>query len=188
MSIYKSLSQAREAFHKLELKKSGINKFAGYSYFELADFLQPGMQCLADHGLVPVISFSESMATMTIHDVDSDASIVITSPMSRAALKGCHDVQNLGAVQTYLRRYLWIAALEIIEHDAVDGSQPAQPEYITESQLADLQGLMDEVGADEAKFKEWLKRSLKVPNGDLDKISKSAYKSVVAALEKKRGA
>jgi hypothetical protein len=40
--------------------------------------------------------------------------------MSSAALKGCHDVQNLGAVQTYLRRYLWVNAFEIVEHDAIE--------------------------------------------------------------------
>jgi hypothetical protein len=50
--------------------------------------------------------------------------------MSSAALKGCHDVQNLGAVQTYLRRYLWTNAFEIVEHDALDattgGVEPAK--------------------------------------------------------------
>jgi hypothetical protein len=42
--------------------------------------------------------------------------------MSRAELKGCHEVQNLGAVQTYLRRYLWTTAMEIVEHDALDAT------------------------------------------------------------------
>ena len=45
--------------------------------------------------------------------------------MSSAALKGCHEVQNLGAVQTYIRRYLWVTALEIVEHDAIDSSPGA---------------------------------------------------------------
>ena len=48
--------------------------------------------------------------------------------MSSAALKGCHEVQNLGAVQTYLRRYLWVTAMEIVEHDALDSSEPLKPE------------------------------------------------------------
>jgi hypothetical protein len=46
--------------------------------------------------------------------------------MSTAALKGCHEVQNLGAVETYIRRYLWVTALEIVEHDAIDSAEPAQ--------------------------------------------------------------
>jgi len=128
MSIYQKLADARTDFHSRQLKKSGKNKFAGYSYFELADFLLPGLDCMNAQGLVPVISFGTELATMTIYDSESNDSIAITSPMSSAALKGCHEVQNLGAVQTYLRRYLWMAALEIIEHDAVDASgQAAKP-------------------------------------------------------------
>jgi hypothetical protein len=42
--------------------------------------------------------------------------------MGSAALKGCHEVQNIGAVETYQRRYLWVAALEIVEHDALDAT------------------------------------------------------------------
>ena len=37
-----------------------------------------------------------------------------------------HDVQNLGAVQTYLRRYLYVNAFEIVEHDTLDKSKPAE--------------------------------------------------------------
>ena len=42
--------------------------------------------------------------------------------MGEADLKGCHSVQNLGAVQTYTRRYLYITAFEIVEHDALDAT------------------------------------------------------------------
>jgi hypothetical protein len=31
-------------------------------------------------------------------------------------------VQNLGAVQTYLRRYLWTNCFELVEHDALDAT------------------------------------------------------------------
>jgi hypothetical protein len=43
--------------------------------------------------------------------------------MGSAALKGCHEVQNIGAVETYQRRYLWVTAMEIVEHDALDSSE-----------------------------------------------------------------
>jgi hypothetical protein len=123
MSIYKKLSDAREHFHALELKKTGHNKFAGYKYFELGDFLIPALNVLKIYGIVSVISFGKEIATMRLIDIDRpDNFIEITSPMSSAALKGAHDIQNLGAVQTYLRRYLWVAALEIVEHDALDAT------------------------------------------------------------------
>ena len=120
MSVYTKLNEARFKFHSMELKKSGHNKFSGYYYFELGDFLVPAMKVFREVGLCAVVSFTADVASMTIIDTEDNSQIVITSPMGSAALKGCHDVQNVGAVETYQRRYLWVAALEIVEHDAID--------------------------------------------------------------------
>lgn len=123
MNVYEKLNAAREEFHRAKLKKSGQNKFAGYQYFELGDFIIPALEIFKKHNLASVISFGLTEAQMQIVDTEfPEQRIVITSPMSTAALKGCHEVQNLGAVQTYLRRYLWVAALEIVEHDALDAT------------------------------------------------------------------
>jgi hypothetical protein len=124
MSVYKKLMTARKQFHALELKKTGHNKFAGYYYFELGDFLLPALGVFDSVGLCALpVSFTKDTATMTILDVDKpDDRIVFESPMGSAALKGCHEVQNIGAVETYQRRYLWVAALEIVEHDALDAT------------------------------------------------------------------
>jgi hypothetical protein len=130
MNIYQKLNSARAKFHSIELKKSGHNKFAGYKYFELGDFIIPALGIFKEVGLTGIISFGKEEASLTIVDVDTENKIVITSPMSTAALKGCHEVQNLGAVQTYLRRYLWVAALEIVEHDAIDSSDKVTDEGI----------------------------------------------------------
>jgi hypothetical protein len=131
MNVYEKLNIARKKFHGIELKKSGHNKFAGYKYFELGDFIIPALDIFNEVGLTALISFGKEEASMTIIDVDKpEDRIVINSPMSTAALKGCHEVQNLGAVQTYLRRYLWVAALEIVEHDALDSSPKLTDEGI----------------------------------------------------------
>lgn len=122
MSVVKKLNEARTKFHALELKKSGLNKFAGYSYFELADFLVPALRIFNEVGLCAFVSFDKELATMTICDVDGSEAIKITSPLGSAALKGCHEIQNIGACETYCRRYLWVAALEIVEHDALDAT------------------------------------------------------------------
>lgn len=128
MNVYAKLQAARIKLHSTELKKSGHNKFAGYSYFELADFVVPALQIFDSLKLCGVVSFGKELATLTIVDLESGEKIEITSPMSSAALKGCHEVQNLGAVETYIRRYLWVAALEIVEHDALDASEPVKDE------------------------------------------------------------
>ena len=133
MNVYKKLQKARIKLQQTELKKSGKNKFAGYEYFELGDFL-PAIQRICDEvGLCGVVSYDEVNATLTIHDTDGDGTIVFSSPMSSAELKGCHAVQNLGAVQTYLRRYLWTNAFEIVEHDSLDattGSVDVKPKPV----------------------------------------------------------
>ena len=123
MNVYQKLNLAREVFHQQKLKKSGLNKFAGYQYFELGDFIIPALEIFKHFGLTSVISFGKETADMRIYNTDKpDEVIVIESPMSEANLKGSHPIQNLGAVQTYLRRYLWVAALEIVEHDALDAT------------------------------------------------------------------
>jgi hypothetical protein len=123
MNVYQKLNEARDEFHQAKLKKSGHNKFANYYYFELGDFVIPALEIFKQIGLTSIISFGKEEASMTIVNNDKpEEKIIITSPMSSAALKGCHEVQNLGAVQTYIRRYLWVAALEVLEHDALDGT------------------------------------------------------------------
>ncbi len=139
MNVYQKLNEARNLFHQAPLKKSGHNKFAGYSYFELGDFVVPALEIFKQVGLTSVISFKQDEAMMQIINTDKpDEVVTITTPMSEANLKGCHPVQNLGAVQTYIRRYLWVAAMEIVEHDALDSTTgdktkevaPAQPKKV----------------------------------------------------------
>lgn len=119
--VHKKLMQARIQFQRKELRKTGHNEFSGYYYFELCDFLPTVQTIFADIGLCGVVSFTADLATLTITDVDDGTSTTITSPMGSAKLKACHEVQNIGAVETYQRRYLWITAMEIVEHDALDG-------------------------------------------------------------------
>lgn len=124
LNVYQKLNEARTKFHALQLKKTGHNKFAGYYYFELGDFLIPALNVFGEVGLCALpVSFDKDFARMTIVNTEKpDERIVFESPMGSAALKGCHEVQNIGAVETYQRRYLWVAALEIVEHDALDAT------------------------------------------------------------------
>lgn len=158
MSVYKKLMEARIRLQNTKLQKTGENKFAKYSYFELGDFLPAVQQIFRELGLCGVVSYAPDLATLTITDVDGGGEIRITSPMAGADLKGCHPIQNLGAVETYTRRYLWVAALEIVEHDVLDAttgkdnpktkSVPAEIwDKIPEAMQRKLQGVADEVRA-----------------------------------------
>jgi len=100
MSVFTKLNQARIKLQNTELTKSGHNKFAGYRYFELGDFLPTVQNIFADLGLCGIVSYGTEIASLTIVDTEDNSNIVITSPMGSAALKGCHEVQNIGAVET----------------------------------------------------------------------------------------
>lgn len=123
MSAHLKLMKARVKLQGIELKKSGQNKFAGFSYFELGDFLPAIQSIFAEVGLCGVVSYATDYAYLRIYDVEKPADpIVIMSPMAELVLKGSHPIQNVGAIQTYQRRYLWMTALEIVEHDELDAT------------------------------------------------------------------
>jgi hypothetical protein len=144
--VHKKLMQARMLLQNAPLKKSGHNKFAGYSYFELGDFIPTINEIFFDVGLCGIISYDSEIASLTITDTDDGTNIIITSPMAEANLKGCHPIQNLGAVETYTRRYLWVTAMEIVEHDALDSSAPIKEEKVI---ITPTQGAMDNIPEDE---------------------------------------
>lgn len=181
MSVYKKLQEARVKLQSINLKKSGKNKFAGYEYFELGDFLPAIQKICNEIGLCGVVSFNKEEATLSIYDVDGGGPIVFSSPMSSAQLKGCHDVQNLGAVQTYLRRYLWTNAFEIIEHDALDAitGKKDKVNYISVAQQDELKELISRAEVDVSKFLSYFKAA------SVEKLLASNYEPAKIALKKK---
>ena len=149
MGVHKKLMEARIALQAAPLKKSGHNKFAGYQYFELGDFLPTINQIFSKVGLCGVVSFDKELATLTITDTDDNSEIKLTSPMADANLKGCHPIQNLGAVETYTRRYLWVSAMEIVEHDALDSSAPLKEDKVV---ISPTQGAQDNIPPEELQY------------------------------------
>lgn len=160
--VYLKLMRARLMLQDKQLKKSGHNKFAGYSYFELGDFIPTINEIFFDVGLCGVVSYDAEIASLTITDVDDGTSIVITSPMADANLKGCHPIQNLGAVETYTRRYLWVTAMEIVEHDALDSSAPLKEEKVI---ITPTQGIADTLPPEEMEYLRELAIELMVLDG-----------------------
>ena len=69
MSVYKKLQEARIMLQRTKLSKSGKNKFAGYEYFELGDFLPAIQEICQKVGLCGVVSFNHEMAFLQINDV-----------------------------------------------------------------------------------------------------------------------
>jgi hypothetical protein len=132
MSVYKKLQKARVMLLSSDIKKSGKNKFAGFEYFELADFLPAITNIFDSVGLCGTVRFDTYTATLTIIDSEEPfGSIEFASPLVYAENAKGQAIQSLGATHTYMRRYLWLMAMEIVEHDAVDAApQEEKPKPI----------------------------------------------------------
>lgn len=129
MNIYEKLQEMRCELQKKELKKTGQNKFVGYEYYELKDFMPEINELMREYKVTSVLTYGIKYAKLVIVNSEKpEETIIFRSPMSEANLKGTHAVQNLGAVETYLRRYLYITAFEIVENDALDATHDKEAE------------------------------------------------------------
>lgn len=64
MNIYAKLMTARITLQSSQMKKSEKNKFVGYEYFELGDFIPHALKAFAECGLCGVVSFSHNIAAL----------------------------------------------------------------------------------------------------------------------------
>ena len=137
-NIYLKLSEARTRFLAAPVKKSGVNRFAEYKYFELEDIVPPATAIFNDLGLIYMISFTSDIAIGTLINSDKPEEIVnFTSPMLPLTVvdkggeikppAGMNSIQALGGAETYQRRYLWMLALDIVEADSFDATQGKTP-------------------------------------------------------------
>ena len=126
LNVYGKLAQARVDLQKKDLTKSGLNKFAGFKYYELSDFLPHINNIFNELGLVSQFILTENTGELTIFDTTSEGSITFTTPTEELVQKGMQPIQALGSKHTYLKRYLYLNALEIVESDIVDASDSKQ--------------------------------------------------------------
>ena len=123
-TIFKRLQEIKAQLSATKLTKSGKNTYSGYSYFELSDFLPTLIKLCNDNGVYTQVSFTNDIAILTAINVDNPQERVeVTSPMREAEVKGAVSIQQLGAVQTYERRYLYMAMFDIVDNDVCDAVQ-----------------------------------------------------------------
>lgn len=136
-NVRQKLSEARRRFLEAGVQKTGINRYAEFKYFTLEDIVPVKTQIFNDLGLVDTISFGmdNGNAILTLYNVDSNLQedfLVFVSPTAADESLIKNPIQKLGAIETYVRRYLYMLELDIIEPDAIDETSgkdeaPAQP-------------------------------------------------------------
>jgi len=143
MSVYRKLQAVRYELSKLNLKKSGKNKFAGFEYFELGDFMPTAHKLMDAAGICGVFNINTAVTTLDIFDNEPNGgSVQFSSPTVMAENAKGQPIQSLGSTHTYMRRYMWLIALELSEHDEVDAvagsTPPAKPKPEAKTVVAEL--------------------------------------------------
>lgn len=191
--LFEKIQAVRVGLQDMEIKKSGkMNGRDNKLYLELADFIHPLNQLMLAERFTAIVNFTPENATLTAYDFDSEQTFTITSPMREAKVQGCNDMQNLGAVETYQRRYLYMAMFDIAESDMLDGGtgdngKPKADKPIekpTPEQLKEAQ----ELKLDLNKVAAYWKKSVdEISKEDLAK-SIQMQKDAIAKLQAKKAA
>lgn len=218
MNVYGKLAVARAQLQSEPLKKSGVNKYAGFNYFELGDFLPRVNKIFSDIGLCSVFNIIDAhtetapdgtvteenkKAILIIINADKPVeSITFSSPVAEATMKGATPIQMLGSEHTYMRRYLWLEAMEITENDGMDAVSGKDAQKGSEQSErvrveTDQNGMSKNVPLITAEQKHWMNTVLdreqrqffmdKLNIVQIDQMSKKDASDIMVAYAKKHG-
>lgn len=134
-NVYQKLLKARAMFLASGTQKSGKNMQLAFKYFELDDIVPVATQIFEEVGLISLVSFEGDKAVMQILNTDAPDEIAsFTAPfatlepiVSNTGKKATNEMQALGSSITYMRRYLYMIALDICEPDEIDSGLKGTP-------------------------------------------------------------
>lgn len=128
MNVYQKLIKARAQFLNEGVEKSGKNMNIGFKYFELTDIVPSVTKIFEEIGLISIVNFSNDTAIMTVINCDNpDEAVGFSAPfnqiapiISNAGKAVTNEMQALGSSITYMRRYLYMIAMDIVENDEIE--------------------------------------------------------------------
>ena len=160
MNIYEKVNKIKEGILKANLKKSGVNKFSNFNYYELADITPTIISLCNKYNVMTHISFMSDYAKLEIIDIEKPNDVLnYFSPMKDITIKGANEIQALGGVETYQRRYLYMMAFDIIENDMFDATAGRTDEDVAKAFVfgkGKCEGkTILEVYKDDPKYLQW---------------------------------
>ena len=174
MNLNESVIKIRVELQNSKINKSGKNKHAGFTYYELADFLPKLNELMLAHGINDKISIKDGSASITLikgeeREEYSIPFIMFETPLANSGKPMMQDIQYLGALNTYYKRYLYLNAFGITDGEVIDS--------IDNSSLTkhSTYGGMSEQQATDKATQDGLNKIL----GGLDKAENYPYKDKV---------
>lgn len=123
--LNESIISIRVKLQNAKLKKSGKNKFAGFDYFELSDFLPKLNELMLEEGVNDLFTIKEGYAKLILIKGEEKQEYEIPferfeTPLNKSGQPSMQDIQYLGALNTYYKRYLYLNALGITDGEVID--------------------------------------------------------------------
>lgn len=170
LNLNQSIAKIKVELQKSKLKMSGKNKFVGFNYFELSDFLPRLNELLLEYGvndnftITTDSTFGTDYAVLTLIKKEEKQEYkmpfkLFDTPLNTGVnkvtgeaekVKCMQDIQYLGALNTYYKRYLYMNAFGITDGDVIDGidntsiASKKSVSLATEKQIANLKKLYSE--------------------------------------------
>lgn len=168
-NLNESIIEIRVKLQNAKLKKSGKNKFAGFDYFELADFLPKLNELMLEEKVNDRFYIKDNLATLELQKDDEINTytmpfVMFDTPLTFKKDKNgnfikdkneeylqvpsMQDIQYLGALNTYYKRYLYLNAFGITDGEVIDSMNNEELETDTTNYREKLIEFCSEKGID----------------------------------------
>lgn len=176
-----ALAKAQGEFKAVARDKEVSTGSYKFRYAELGTILESVRPVLSKHGIAVIQPLDEGAI---ITELRHEAGGVISARFPFPSMPA--NVQQLGSLITYLRRYCLVSLLGIATEDDDDGGQApptaeGKPKTISDSQRRRLFAIAQEHGLDETR----LRAIIQTHTGDTttSSITAETYDLIVAAVE-----
>ena len=161
-TLYGKLKQIKVELRKVINTKSGYNIHNKFKYYQLEDFLPQILEAFSRYNIYNEYSIDTDLeiveertdfdgdgtphksvtkrpveyAYLYLKNLDNeDDEMIYRLKTAEASVYGAAAIQNLGAKITYMKRYIYMSLLDIVEPDAVDSAPQGETQTVPQNTI-----------------------------------------------------
>nr|DAI46387.1 MAG TPA: ERF superfamily protein [Caudoviricetes sp.] len=123
--LNESIIKIRVKLQNSKIKKTGKNKFAGFEYYELGDFLPKLNELMLEENINDLFTIENDEVKLILMKGEEKQEYkmpfrIFETPLTKDGKQSMQDIQYLGALNTYYKRYLYLNAFGITDGEVID--------------------------------------------------------------------
>ena len=125
LNLNESIIKIRVKLQNSKIKKTGKNKFAGFEYYELGDFLPKLNELMLEENINDLFTIENDEAKLILIKGEEKQEYkipfrIFETPLTKDGKQSMQDIQYLGALNTYYKRYLYLNAFGITDGEVIN--------------------------------------------------------------------